>query len=390
MKPRNEAELAVVLTGGGARAAYQVGVLRAIARAYPDFRMPIVTAVSAGAINAAYLLSRDEPLSTAVEALHDLWNGISFDDVFEVETASLARNVARWGVRLLSGGSAVGPRARALVDTTPLDNFLRRHLCRDGERIRNIDRKITEGELRALAITTLNYATGQTITWVQGRNIELWERPLRRSRQTHLTVSHVMASSALPLIFPAVPLSDGWYGDGGVRLTAPLSPALHLGADRIMAISTRYTGSFEEADRPRSIGYPPPIQVAGHLLNAIFLDLIDQDALRMQRFNDLIDLIPSRKRSDLRKVDLLVLRPSRDLGELAGEHEPHFPGSIRYLLRGLGARETSSPDLLSFLMFDPGYVRTLIALGEQDADARMSEIIAFLRGEVPEPQRAIS
>lgn len=386
---RADPELGVVLTGGGALAAYQVGVLRGICRNYPGFRMPILTAVSAGAINAAFIASTDDTTANTIEKLRDLWCSLEFEDIFEVDTATLARSVMRWGARLLSGGSPVGSSARALVDTEPLRHLLSRHLCHDGEHLSNIEEKIARGDLRALAITTINYTTGQTIIWVQGRSIEHWERPQRRSRQAKLTVSHVMASSALPLVFPAVPLGDAWYGDGGVRLVAPLSPALHLGADRILAISTRYAGTFEEADRPRSIGYPPPVQVAGHLLNSIFLDLIDQDALRMQKFNELIEQVPARKRGDMRKVDLLVIRPSRDLAELAAEHEVSLPKSMRYLLRGLGTRETSRPDLLCYLMFSPKYLAQLVEMGEQDAERRIGEIRAFLQGESWEPERAI-
>lgn len=382
-------ELGVVLTGGGARAAYQVGTLRAISRACPTFRIPIVTAVSAGAINAAVLLSREEALPEALDRLRDLWSGLSIGDVFAVDAGSLSRNVIGWGARLLSGGAHVGPRVRGLVDTTPLAELLRRNICSDGDRVANIEEKINRGELKALAISTLNYATGQTITWVQGRNIAHWERPMRRSRQAHLTLPHVLASASLPLLFPAVPVGDSWYGDGGVRLSAPLSPALHLGAGKILAITTQYRSTFEEADRPMSIGYPPPVQVAGHLLNAIFLDLIDQDALRMQRFNELLDRIPRRSRGSMRKVDLMVLRPSLDLGQLAAGYEAKFPRSVRYLLRGLGTGETSSTDFLSFLLFDSAYVTALMDLGEKDAEDRMDEILAFL-GEPGEPERAIS
>ena len=388
MTEQSGGELGVVLTGGGARAAYQVGTLRAIARACPTFRIPIVTAVSAGAINAAVLLSREESLHDALDRVRDLWSGLTIGDVFAVDTGSLARNVMAWGARLLSGGARVGPRVRGLVDTEPLANLLRRNLCSDGDRLANVEEKIASGELKALAISTLNYATGQTVTWVQGRNIEHWERPMRRSRHAHLTLSHVMASASLPLLFPAVPVGDSWYGDGGVRLSAPLSPALHLGAGKILAITTQYRRTFEEADRPMSIGYPPPVQVAGHLLNAIFLDLIDQDSLRMQRFNELLERIPLRDRGTMRTVDLMVVRPSQDLGKLAAGYESKFPRSVRYLLRGLGTRETSSTDFLSFLLFDSEYVTALMDLGERDAEARMDEILEFL-GEPDHPERAI-
>jgi NTE family protein len=193
-----------------------------------------------------------------------------------------------------------------------------------------------------------------------------------------LTVEHVMASAALPLFFPAVQLTDGWYGDGGIRLTAPLSPVLHLGARRILAISTRYGKSVEEADRPLVQGYPPPAQIIGVLMNAIFLDLMDQDALRLERLNSLLARLKQEDREGLRPVRLLVLRPSVDLGRLAGRYEPRLPRVFRFLTRGLGTRATESPDFLSLILFQPDYLQALIETGESDAEARADEIDAFL------------
>jgi NTE family protein len=187
-----------------------------------------------------------------------------------------------------------------------------------------------------------------------------------------------MASAALPLFFPAVRLEDGWYGDGGMRLTAPLSPLLHLGADRILAVSTRYDRSPEEAAQPSVEGYPPPAQVLGVLLNAIFLDLLDSDALRMERVNELLEQVPPEERGGMRRVELLVLRPSEDLGALAGHFEPDLPRSFRWMTRGLGTRETRSPDFLSFVLFEPDYLRTLMEIGERDAEAQGDAIERFL------------
>jgi NTE family protein len=192
-----------------------------------------------------------------------------------------------------------------------------------------------------------------------------------------------MASSALPFFFPAVELEGAWYGDGGIRLTAPLSPAIHLGARKIIAISTRYPRTREEADRPAVRGYPPPAQVAGVLLNAIFLDLLDADALRLEQLNALIDRVPAEARDGLRHVDLLILRPSHDLGRLANEFEAALPRTFRFLVRGLGSRETRSNDMLSLLMFQPDYIAKVIELGEADARARREEIDAFIREEAP-------
>jgi NTE family protein len=187
-----------------------------------------------------------------------------------------------------------------------------------------------------------------------------------------------MASAALPFFFPAVEIDGAWYGDGGIRLTAPLSPAVHLGARRIIAISTRYPRSREEADRPAVNGYPPPAQVAGVLYNAIFLDQLDADALQLQQVNALAARLPPHERDGLRHIDLLMLRPSMDLGRLANEYEPELPRAFRFLTRGLGTRETRSNDMLSLVMFQNDYVKRLIELGEEDARRRLDDIRAFV------------
>jgi NTE family protein len=195
---------------------------------------------------------------------------------------------------------------------------------------------------------------------------------------TTLTVEHVMASAALPIFFPAVQLGEGWYGDGGIRLAAPLSPALHLGARRILAISTRYARTTAEADKPSIAGYPPPAQIAGVLMNSVFLDLLDQDAYRLERLNSLLEKLPEEEREGLRPVRLLVLRPSTDLGRLAGQYEPQLPRIFRFLTRGLGTRETESPDFLSLILFQPDYLTALMECGERDAREREDEIRAFM------------
>jgi NTE family protein len=181
-----------------------------------------------------------------------------------------------------------------------------------------------------------------------------------------------MASSALPMLFPAVRVGDEWYGDGGVRLTAPLSPPIHLGANRILTVATRYPRSRQEADRPLTDGYPPPAQVLSVLYNSIFLDLIDQ------RINRLIEELPDEAREGMRPVEILVLRPSHDLGRLAAEFEPRLPRFFRYLTRGLGTQRTASPDILSLLMFQHDYLRRLVDLGEADAEANAERIAEFV------------
>ena len=372
--------LALVLTGGGARAAYQIGLLRCLARHMPEARVPIITGISAGAINAAFLAAYTGEMAKAVDELSELWLGLTPDRVFRVGTWPLTRNIVRWGLRLISGGLFSLPAARSLVDTAPLAELLHRELADPDEDgyVHGIEANLCDGDLRAVALSTLDYSTGQTVTWVQGCDIDEWERPNRVGVKCRLTVNHIMASAALPLIFPAVALESSWYGDGGIRMSAPLAPAIHLGADRILAISTRYPRSSNEAAAPSIAGYPPPAQVVGKLLNAIFLDSIDQDAERLNRLNGLIEKLPPEKCNGLRKIDLMVLRPSEDLGKLAANYEPRLPGTFRYLTRGLGTRETDSPDLLSMLMFQHDYLSRLIELGDRDAEEQLPEIGAFL------------
>ena len=373
-------QLALVMSGGGARAAYQVGMLRWLARRHPDLHVPILTGVSAGAINAAFLASHTDDFRTRVEKLADLWSHLTAEEVFRVDSLSLAHNILRLGLKLVSGGAMVAPRSHAAVDTKPLWSLLERALEGQGDELPGIEANLRRGALKAVAITTSSYTTGQSITWVQGCGIPQWERAHRRSIDAKLGVRHVMASAALPIFFPAIEIDGQWFGDGGIRLTAPLSPAVHLGADRILAISTRYPRTRDEADQPAVNGYPPPAQIVGVLFNAIFLDLFDADALAMERLNTMMEALPPELRRDYRTIKLIVLRPSHDLGKLANEYEARLPGAFRFMTRGLGTRETRSNDLLSLLMFQPDYLTRLIELGEADAEARRDEIEDLLEG----------
>lgn len=372
-------DLGIVMGGGGARAAYQVGLLRHLAKNHPEIEIPIITGVSAGAINAAHLASHHGTFPQAVEELSGLWESLSVADVFRVDAPSLAWTAVRWTFQLLSGGVGGAVSVKGLVNTNPLRNFLTEALHAVEGELTGIQLNLARNRLKAIALSTSSYTTGQSLTWIQGSDIEEWERPQRRSESTVLTIEHVMASSALPLFFPAVHLDGGWYGDGGIRLAAPLSPALHLGAGRILAISTRYGRSMKEAAVPEVTGYPPPAQVLGQLLNSVFLDLLDQDALRLERLNHLLEKLPREERDTLRPVKLLVVRPSVDLGKLVNEFEPQLPKTFRFLTRGLGTRETTSPDFLSLVMFQSDYVCRLMEIGEADADARGDEIAEFLQ-----------
>jgi len=373
--------LALVLSGGGARAAYQVGVLRVLARECPQAVPDILTGVSAGGINAAFLATHQSPFDDKVEQLAQMWAGLHIDHVFRVDLRDLASRTLRWGGRLMAGGQPLLPPAKSFVDTDPLREMLTRELHAEGGLLGGIPKSLQDGWLRSFALTASSYTTGQSVTWVQTRADELiptWERPQRRSEICAIRVDHVMASAALPFFFPAIEVDGGWYGDGGIRLTAPLSPAIHLGAKKILAVSTRYASTSKEADRPQIVGYPPPAQVAGVLFNAIFLDQLDGDALQLRQLNQLIDGQTEEKRHGLRHIDLFVVRPSQDLGRLANEYEADLPRAFRFLTRGMGTRETRSNDILSLVMFQPDYVKRLIDMGENDARARLPELKGFL------------
>jgi NTE family protein len=370
------ADLALVLGGGGALAAYQVGVLQYIGRSCPDARVPILTGVSAGAINAIALAALTGNFQTRVERLAAIWSSLTTADVFRVGTLDVTRRALRWAARLASGG-ILGPRPRSLLDTRPLRDFLARTFDVQDGSLPGIRRNLERGELAAVAVTASGYRTGRSVTWVQARAFQPWERDNRSGRPAELRVEHMLASASLPLLFPAVRIEGDWYGDGGVLLTSPLSPAIHLGGSRILAISTRSPAAKDADGAGDGEGYPPPAQIAGTLLNAVFLDQFDADALRVRRINKLIRSLPPRERLGLREVELFVLRPSADLARLANRYEARLPRALRFMTRGLGTRESQRNDLLSLLMFQQDFVQALIELGDRDAHASRDQLRAL-------------
>jgi NTE family protein len=365
---------ALVLTGGGARGAYQVGVLRRVARDHPGFAFPIVTGVSAGAINAAFLAShRGEP----VEALDELvghWSALSVSRVMRADPPSLLRNALRVVGSVASGGARLAPPVRGLADTRPLRTVLEGLIDSD-----RVAKNIEEGKLRALAISATSYRSGLSVTFVQGpANAPTWSRARRRSRTAEIGVDHVLASAAIPLFFPACPVDGEHFGDGSLRQTAPLAPAIHLGADRILAISPRYMEP--SADSRDGDEYPSTARIMGLMLNSIFLDQLDADAERLERVNQLVQKVDAadRWRLDEHHVELLVVRPSRDIAKMAAHYERRMPRALRYLIRGLGTRGGAGSDLLSYLLFVPDFLRDLIALGERDAEVNRAKIARFV------------
>lgn len=371
-------QLALVLGGGGARAAYQVGVLRGLARLFPDLDAPLLTGVSAGAINVAYLGNHSGTFRDRVEDLAKLWHKLTFSDVFEVSLPALVWRAARVGMRLSVGLPPGIPRATGMVDTSPLREFLKNAMNAGDGDLPGVADNIESGRVSAVAITALNYVTGQTITFVQGKAIQGWERPLRRGINTNLSVEHVMASSALPLVFPPIQLGNLWYGDGGIRLVAPLAPALHLGADRLLVLSTHYAFPESPPDMAKCTGPPSPAVILGALYNAVFLDQLDHDVLQMDRINHLTRPLPPEQRLGFRDVRTCVVRPSGDLGDIANEFEKELPGTFRYFMRRFGSGETKSQDLVSTVMFHEGYISKLLEMGECDAGMYAEQVSALL------------
>lgn len=366
-----------MLTGGGARAAYQVGLILGLAKHFPDLKFDIITGVSAGAINAIFLAAREGTLAEKAKALRQLWADLRCHHVFRPNYSVL--------LPFRSAMKAILPprysrRPHGLFNASPLATLLRRILNTPyrGMPIQGIRHNLVHGDLRSVALITLDYSTGQSVRWVQGRGVDIYEGPNRRVELTELTVEHVLASAALPFVFPAVRIDNQWHGDGGIRLSAPLSSAVHLGARRIIAMSTGYQRTADEANVPVVHGYPPAAQIIGQLVNAVFLDVIDEDVARMERMNEMIRKLDASERNGFKPIDLFVLRPSRDLGKLSADFEKYLPTSVKLFTRALGARETQSPDVVSMLLFEPQYTELLIETGIRDVDSRVDELRGFL------------
>jgi len=305
--------------------------------------------------------------------------------VFRVDSMSISRHVFSWGARLITGGAAGNSvETRSLVDSEPIRRLLMEILKPEHGKLNGIQQNIDEGNLKGIAITASSYTTGQSITWVQGNDIRAWERAHRKSVFSDISVEHIMASASLPMFFPSVYVNGSWYGDGGIRLTAPLSPAIHMGATKLLAISTRHIPTLAETARQKIDDYPSPAKVIGAMYNAVFLDVFDNDALRLERINTLLKQLPDARHDGLVPLKLLLFRPSEDLGDLARHYEPQLPKPFRFMTRGWGTREARSTDMLSLVMFQSDYTQHLIKLGEKDAEANMHRINEFFNGDTSE------
>jgi NTE family protein len=381
---------ALVLTGGGARGAYQAGALRAVAAICREAALPfpIVSGVSAGAINAVFLASRAEDFPRATEDLWGMWERLHTSNVFATEPSSLARIATRLLAELSLGSLIRERRINYLLDTSPLRRLVVPNGC-DSEAIR---RFLSEGLLDAVAVTATDFRSGNAVTFFDcALPIEPWVRTARIGVHAHILPEHALASAALPIFFPPIEVGGRYFGDGGIRLTAPLSTVIHLGAERILAIGTRYArGPREVVDRTCGpIGgetgssettIPTLAEIGGVLLNALLLDGLEVDVERLERINRTLSLIPADRRDQqtLRVIPLTVLRPSCDLGEQTMELLHRVPFPVRHLLKGLGATDHVGWDLLSYLFFDSAYTSKLLQLGYDDTMLERERVERFL------------
>jgi len=382
----------LVLTGGGARAAYQVGALKAIAEFCPGKLSPfrIFAGVSAGAINAVSIASGADEFRVATDRLSDIWRNLSPERVYRTDTRGLVGIGSRWLKDLSAGGLLGSSRINYLLDTSPLRDLLAETLP-----VSRLSLHFRSGALRGMAVSTTSYADSLAVTFFDGaRDIEPWQRSTRIGVRQRLRLQHILASSAIPIFFPPVRIRGLYYGDGCVRMHAPLSPAIHLGADRILAIGVQTARSARPPtpSSPPHRDWLPPSEIAGVLMNAVFLDALEADVERLERVNRTVSLLPPDQRGvpaqPLRAIPILVLRPTQDLGTLASDQYMRFPRMLRYLLKGIGATGETGSDLLSYLAFEPDYVGRLMELGYADTLRRRGAVGDFLEGAVQERARS--
>jgi NTE family protein len=369
----------LILTGGGARAAYQVGVLRAIAELLPPGSrspFPVICGTSAGAINAAVLAASACDFRLGVRRLMAVWKNFHAPQVYRSDPWGAFYNSARWIAAVLTGGASAR-RPVSLLDNSPLAALLSRYLDFGG-----IQRSIDAGDLTAFSVTCSGYTSGQSVTFYQGRpGLQGWQRARRIGVAMPIGLEHLLASSALPFIFPPVRINREYFGDGSMRQIAPVSPALHLGADRLLVIGVGRQLQ-RRPERVRSGEYPSLAQIAGHALNSIFLDSLEVDLERLQRINRTIEMIPeevlARTHYPLRHVDFRVVTPSEELESIATVHAGELPRAIRLLLSSVGGTQRGGSVLLTYLLFEKSYCRALIRLGYEDAMARREDLLSLL------------
>ncbi len=372
-------KVGLVLTGGGARAAYQVGVLRAIAELLPDKTrnpFPVICGTSAGALNAASIAVSANNFADGVEQLEAVWSNFHVNQIYRSDFMGVMHNTLRCLLSLVS--SEYGQHnAISLLDNAPLEALVKNRFL-----FRSIRHCIRSGALHALGLTAWGYTSGQSVTFYQAaREVTPWKRAQRLGIPVEIGVGHLMASSSIPFIFPAVKLNREYFGDGSMRQMAPISPALHLGADKVLIIGVRKAAT-DEPKRVSASGYPPFAQIAGHALNSIFVDSLEVDLERLLRINETLKLIPpeafKEKNISLRPVEAMMISPSEGINEIAQKYAHTLPWIMRYLYRAIGAMGPNGSTLLSYVLFEAPFCRDLIELGYKDTLQQKDELLKFI------------
>jgi NTE family protein len=387
----------LILTGGGARAAYQVGVLNALRRIRQQVQapagnpFPVIAGTSAGALNAAALAGGADDFDAAVQRMVGFWEACHAEQVYRADSLGVIRSGAGW-LTMMSIGWIIARwrrlKPRSLLDNSPLQGLLGQMVQLD-----RVPAMIAGGHLQALAVTASSYSSGVHVTFYDAaQEAQAWVRSQRRAVRDRIRIEHLLASSAIPFVFPATPLQlDGqteWFGDGSMRQVAPISPAVHLGAQRVLVVGA---GRMHEPPGQRVVdsGYPNLAQIAGHALSNIFLDALAVDVERLQRINHTLSLLPpeARAQTSLRPIEVLVIAPTQRLDDIAARHLHALPTPVRALLRGVGVsgqgRGARGAALASYLLFEADYTRELMALGEADTLARRAEVLSFFGWRLP-------
>ena len=371
-----EKKIGLVLPGGGARAAYQVGVLKAISELIPDSNpFSIISGTSAGAINASLLASRSQSLKEAVEVLSGVWCNFKTNKVYRTETTVMLKSIFQWLLTVSSGG-VLAKNPKSLLDNLPL-----RQLLEDTINLEGIKNNIDKGNLDAFAITAASYPSKKSVTFFQSEEDDIdWERFLRVGVKNDILIDHLMASIALPLIFPAVKINNEYFGDGAMRQATPLSPAIRLGAEKLLIINTDSKSPNNQLTDNQI--YPSIGEVGGYMLDALFTGGLLSDLERLDRINQIIEnsgnnsVQTSNKK--MKHLDYCVISPSKDIKKIAKEHYKDVPYSVKLLMKGLGLKNREESELLSFLLFESSFTSSLIQLGFEDGMTNQSEIKAIV------------
>lgn len=379
MREPTQARIGIVLTGGGARAAYQVGVLRAISAITGFSRNPfrIISGYSAGAINGTWLAGQSDNFEQAVESMWDEWASITPDKVFNTDVPNVLYMALRWiKDRSFGGVHQNRKQINYLLDTLPLQNFIQTRINYEGVR-----RHLQNQTLFGISITSVNYHTGQSVTFYSGsKDIQDWKSLNRVSVRTDLGPEHVIASSAIPIFFPPKKIGSYHYGDGTVRLNAPLSAAVKMGVEKLLVVGIQGANN-QAVVAPELNGNVTIGEIAGTILNGLFFDSLDSDLARLARINRTVALMSpeelGRGADHLRQIPVLVMRPTSGIGQISECELGRLPGTLRFLLKGIGLRENRGLDLLSYLSFEPHYLRALLEAGYEDTMKRKTDIEEF-------------